>query len=508
MANPVPNPSLHDALRVAYRHKGKAILFLSVVMALTLIVTFLTPKAYRSEGRLLLRVGWENARLDPVATLGEGAAVANVGQIREFEINTVVAIITSRAVIEKLVDAIGPAVILGEAELPPPAVAGPDADDGGGSGRPAETGRGVGAAETKVAVMGTADREKREAAINHIVGNLLVEAITKSNVILVSFDASSPELSRTIVAKLMDIYVGEHVRINRVRGARDFLAQQTQDLNAKLADTERRLLDLKNENGIVSPTYEREELSERMGSIDRALSEAAADAAAAEARIRVLNDQLAELPDREITATSTGPNKALAGMREQLYHVEMKEQELLADSTEDFFELQQIRDQKDRAKAILDEMPLVTEETEGPSHRYEQVHLALLQGEPALAAFHAKIQRLQQQRDELAEELRKFNEQDLQINRLEREVELQGNAYRQYVANLEQARIDQALEDARISSITIVQPASFEMKPIRPRKLVNLAVGLMLGVFGGIGLAFLAEYVRSSGKNAGQVERE
>ena len=78
--------------------------------------------------------------------------------------------------------------------------------------------------------------------------------------------------------------------------------------------------------------------------------------------------------------------------------------------------------------------------------------------------------------------------------------------YHKYSDNLEQARIDQALQMEKISNISIVQPATYLMKPVGPRKMLNLALGLFLGVFGGIGLAFFAQYVDHSFKTPEDVE--
>ncbi|KKK63068.1 hypothetical protein LCGC14_2998030, partial [marine sediment metagenome] len=59
-------------------------------------------------------------------------------------------------------------------------------------------------------------------------------------------------------------------------------------------------------------------------------------------------------------------------------------------------------------------------------------------------------------------------------------------------------RIDHAMEADKISNISVVQPATLSMKPIRPRKLLNLALGLFLGIFGAIGLAFFSEHLDHS----------
>jgi hypothetical protein len=49
------------------------------------------------------------------------------------------------------------------------------------------------------------------------------------------------------------------------------------------------------------------------------------------------------------------------------------------------------------------------------------------------------------------------------------------------------------MEAGRISNISIVQPATLDIEPVRPRVLINFAFGLLLAVAAGIGTALLTE---------------
>ena len=46
------------------------------------------------------------------------------------------------------------------------------------------------------------------------------------------------------------------------------------------------------------------------------------------------------------------------------------------------------------------------------------------------------------------------------------------------------------------------------MKPIKPRKALNLALGFILGILGGIGMAFFSEYLDHSLKTPQEVEEK
>ena len=66
------------------------------------------------------------------------------------------------------------------------------------------------------------------------------------------------------------------------------------------------------------------------------------------------------------------------------------------------------------------------------------------------------------------EELKQLNASELEITRLEREIELARANYRKYAENLEQARIDQELEEAKITSLNLMQAPSFSVTPVSP----------------------------------------
>ena len=186
-----------DICGLLFRHKSKVIFCFALSMCAAIAIIFFWPRKYKSESKLLVRLGRETVTLDPTATTGQ---IMPVSVSRETEVSSVLEMLRSRVMIEKLVDEIGPDAILR------PTTA---ATTSG-----AETPCSLSGLKSWINLDPVSDREK---AINQ-VGKCLDSAIEKkSDVITVSGTADSPELAQQLVSKFVDIYLGEHARMHRTR---------------------------------------------------------------------------------------------------------------------------------------------------------------------------------------------------------------------------------------------------------------------------------------------------
>src|SRR5205823_1561886 len=160
--------------------KKKAAACFIFMMVIALAVIFCWPRKYRSEAKLFVRVGRETVTLDPTATTGP---VIPVELSRETEVNSVLEMLRSRIMLEKLVDEIGPEIIL---------------RPGSAMAKSQEQSRSLLAnVSSFIDLDPVSDREK---AITQ-VGRCLNSAVEKkSDVITVSGMAESPELAQRIVA--------------------------------------------------------------------------------------------------------------------------------------------------------------------------------------------------------------------------------------------------------------------------------------------------------------------
>jgi uncharacterized protein involved in exopolysaccharide biosynthesis len=79
------------------------------------------------------------------------------------------------------------------------------------------------------------------------------------------------------------------------------------------------------------------------------------------------------------------------------------------------------------------------------------------------------------------------------IERLERQVESDKEAYLSYVRKGEEARAAEALNQSQILNVSVVQAPTMPLEPVSPRIMLNLITGLLFAMILAAAVAHWAE---------------
>ncbi|MCI5224050.1 MAG: hypothetical protein D3924_15610 [Candidatus Electrothrix sp. AR4] len=109
--------------------------------------------------------------------------------------------------------------------------------------------------------------------------------------------------------------------------------------------------------------------------------------------------------------------------------------------------------------------------------------------------------------DRIRGEAELLKEKEVELNRLTRKLERNKKSYALYLNKIEEARIAESRELARVSNIFVSNWASKPSKPVSPNKKVTLLLVLPVGVIAGIGAAFAAFYLDHTIKRPEDLER-
>lgn len=484
-------PPLKAFVCTLHRQKLAAGLTFLSAIGLALAVVFFYPRSYQSEAKVFVRKGRETVSLDPTATTGQVTALVDS---HEREINSVVALMKSRYLAEKVVTELGPEAVLS-----------------GGARQGAERQEEGSSPQTLLKLLPTIDEvSATDRAIRRVQQRLRVNAERDSNVITLRYVDRSPGQAQKVTAALLRAYRSEHLRVNRTEGSKKFFDQQTVLLHKRWREAIEKLRALKDAGGFASIETHRNLLEGRISRTSEELADAETKLAASRARCSLLERLIASLPKNKVSEWEEGhPNVSRDGMRQQLYDLELLERGLSAKFGDSHPKLAMVRSQLEDAQRILEtqKMERVHTKTSVNAER-ESLHLSLLNEKANAEALEAGVKRLVVEHAQLIDSMRALNQRELEVADMQQKVNLTAAAYRSYAENLEQTRIDEALEANRISNVNTYQSASLETRPVSPRKGLVCAAGLVLATIASILVVVVREHLDTTLRTEEEVESE
>lgn len=471
-----PSFRLGDIYYVLFRHKWKIIICALLGLGIAAAFYKLNPPPYQSDAKLFIRFvisdrqSGEPGENDTI-TMSPDARGATV-------LNSELQIFTSRDLAEIVARNIGPEKVLA----------------------------------------GISESKSLSDAASVIRAGLIAQVPRSSSTIEVTFRHPNPEITQTILREYVDSYRKRHVEIHRAAGmVGDFLAQETDQLRARLTQTEEELRKVNAKAGVVSLEASKLAFSEQMNRIRESLFTAQAELAARLSVYEQMNKLLQPTGGEESAEAPPAPVspqqiEAFQKVVTQLDQLRSRERELLNFFKEGSSRVQEVRMQITEAEAQRDQLiaahpglarvaPAVVASAARPGG-YDPV----AEGNQ-ITGLQARIRALNAQMDQIRAEAANLDQLEVSILELRRRKELEEANYRRYAASLEQSRIKEAMGDGKVSNISVVQsptPAGQDWMPIRKIAAGIGAGGLVLGLV----WAFLIEmFLDHSVRRPGDVER-
>ncbi len=504
MARTKTTPSAYDVLETLFRHKWKALLIPVAILAAGLAIVLFAPRTYQSEAKIALQVGRQSVNIDPTAQTGQQMiSLQQMG--REGEVITAMDLMMSRGVIAKVVDELGPDYILN---------GGPESDgDGELTWTERVTATVQDAASTAVdqaiqLVKSIDPISDREEAIIEIEENLAADAERDSTLILVSYGTKSPEGAQKVLDTLLHVYQEEHLRVHRNEGSRVFFQEQEKQFRDELDAAMDAVREAKDDIGVASIEARRQNLEAQLQTTTMSAYEAETERTAAISSIQDLRRQLNDMPERMVASKTSRPNEGADLMREQLYALQVRRADLKARYSDSHPLVLAISRQVEEAEKVVDDEQEVREETVddiNPIHR--ELSLALKQKQAQLASLEGRLTALRDQDEAIRLDLEQINADAVRIAQLEREEKIASRKFYRYSDSLEQARIDEELENQNISSISLAQSPTLTEKPVSPSKVLVGLASIVLAFAGTAASILGLEQVNDKLRSEASIER-
>ncbi len=484
--------SVRDIMYVVFRHKWRIVTFFLLVLAIVTAVTFVLPVVYRSEAVLLVRLGREYLPAD----MSVEQPFVNVAQDRTGEVKSEVAILTSYDLAQQVVEEFGEGWILYRSDLPRKEKAIDEPPAPGPLKQAVNILRDQ--ARNVLVLLRLRERlEPKEEAIRTLMDSITVDVEDKTNIIRVGMELKHPELAKQVLKRLIELYLERHVDVYAAQAVPAFFQKQVEEAEAALKAQDDQLDAFRREHDISSLEAQKETLLAQISDLEGQLSTVTADADGLQAVVNQLTEAMQRQPrTQELSRTTGMPNYAADTLKERLIDLRAQETDLAARYPDTHRPLVELRDKVQVLETLLSqEDEVLTEVTTGLNRNYESFEHTLESEKAQLGGMRARIVVLQDEIAGLRARLAQISATDVELQRLTRERDVREQEYREFRDTWQRARIAHAKDIDKVSNISMVQDASTPLLPERPNKTRNIALGILLGLFGGICYAFIREFL-------------
>ncbi len=320
-----------------------------------------------------------------------------------------------------------------------------------------------------------------------LVGRITVTPDKGTRLVSVSYSCPDPELAAKVVNSLADEYIelNFETRFSAATMATDFLKKELDQLKVKVESSDEALLEYARQHGIV----ETGEVGGRESIVLQKLSALNGE------MTKVQADLISQSVQYETTRNATVQNfpeslksSPLQQLEGRLSESRQKLANLSARYGPEYTELNQVKQE------IF--------ELEDQLVKEKQKTLAKVRSEYELAVNHYRsISAALEEQKQLAN---KLNEDSIQYHILKREVDSNKQLYEGLLQRLKEAGVSAGLKS---SNIHVVERSDVPKAPSAPVHNRNLALGLLVGLMLGVGLAFGIDYFDNTVKTPDELEQ-
>jgi polysaccharide biosynthesis transport protein len=447
---PQREPHLYDYLLILRKHQWLILSFLLAVVTIVAIATFRMQPVYVATTRIEL--DRENANILPF----QGTDSYDVLMDLDNYIETQSKILTSETLALQTIR------------------------NNGLSARP-EFSSPNGPSEA--IAIGSLANQKRPPELGEFLGSLSVRRVPNSHLMDVSFESTDPQLAARIVNAHITSYIDQNIRskFEATTRASVWLTDQLTELKIRVQKAEDARIAYERQNQIWTLDDKQNITSQRLSDINKQLTDAQSE--------RMKKESLYEFAKSgNLDAVpQVQSNTVLTEVFKKRSEVSSEYTDALNQYGPNFPKVQRLQAQlKDFDQSIEKEKKNI---------------LAVLESDYREARQRESL--LTQALDQQKTETNHMAEKLVEYNILKREAEANKTLYEGLMTKLKETAISQGL---RSSNIRVVDPAMIPSTPARPAKARNLALGLVVGLVGGIGLALLREYLDNTVKTPDDVE--
>ena len=323
---------------------------------------------------------------------------------------------------------------------------------------------------------------EHEKAIRKLKDNVNVEASEKGFTISVHSKLSDPFLAQAVTQAYLDQYGALHVSAHETPGSYNFFEQQTEISRSEAIQAQRELQNRRNELGWMSFDRAEEALQLRIVEVQTALDSTVGQHAEAIRQAEALREDLKTVEPWIPVEVARVANEAADDIKAALYDVQVDEGERMSRVTPNHPRYRILKRKLEQGESLSSvELPEREESREAINPVHQELTRELQTAEARVAGLAARKESLASSLDEANKQLAKLNHDAIELAELDWKAQIAQRNYVNGTESLESARLIRELDRQQLSDVTVIQPASLNLKKVGPPRAALAIVGLLAG---------------------------
>ncbi len=488
--------TLHDYLRIFYKGRYVIIISFFLVVLSTIIYTFTTDPVYEAVVKIMVeQQGGVGQSLFDISTMMKKETMVN-NQVEILKCRTLADNVINTLRVSEYAEQLA---ILGHGPGKEKYRSGGNSfssflTNNHGRNKPAEA-------------------QQLDEFAQNLQESISITPIRNTDIIEIKVRAPSPFEAAYIANTVADVYKNMNQAQSQaeVRQVKNFIEEQLTKIRDELAKSEEQLKAYQQQAKVVALDQETEELVRKIAEFETLYNEAYTELQANKQRLIYINQQLSER-NLQLDVETISSQPYLAELKKQIAEKEAALASYMASMIE-IGALEHNRNEVQLREKQIEALKNKFKEEVAKIAASEFIDPAQLAGslvsnkiavETEIRSLIPKVETFEKIIAKYNRDLEMLPEKSLTLARLVRAARVDEKIYLMLQEKYQESRIT---EVGQLGNIRIIDRAKEPQYPIKPKKKMNVLLGVLVGLGLGISIAFVMEYLDNSIRTMEDVER-
>jgi polysaccharide biosynthesis protein PslE len=481
--------SLWDDLSAVLSRRKAQVLLVAVTVTVGVYVGLLfVSDQFEAQASLLVKIGRENAEVP--LTVAKGSVFPN--GVRKEEINSYVVLLSSRPLVEETVQEVGlerfraqppfPKNLLGQIKY---------------GLKKAFRWTKEQLDELQILLALKRRLSPDELAYLALERNLKVEREKDADVIRLRLRLPDATLARDVLQVLTRRYLSRHIQV--VRGDPSVLSlfeQQAQSYGDSLLALRARGSQLKSTLGVSSATEQKLQQLDMLKAAELGRQDAERERAKTQAEVQALLQRRTALDELQLSGKSLTPTASRRVLQQSLAEFQLERTLALSKYLPNSDPVKKAESKIATIESALENSPWEEENmrTLARNPILTLIETRLVEDEIKAQGLDAVLEKTDLQIDSIKSELKRLDEAEAELQKIQLELNVAESRFLANASRREEARGEELLNRSQFANVALLSPAAFSERPVAPKRLLIMLLGMLAGILTGISLALLLEW--------------